>query len=311
MKDSLLIEYKYDPNDGFDLKLVGESFVGFDALLKDILDTAHLKDKVEIKPIRIEHGSIDLYNALTIIDTSPFNNVQDFLDFLKLAGPDLLHQANNFFSTANEVRKTVNDYFKEYPADVQLETLIINYIVTHMLVARKLKKNSSSITDKDGTPKQINSMRRMIFSGRYKRALMPIAEGKTTSITLRSVDDKSKPKATFTESNIEDYLPDEAQILPEFINGEKVTLTGQLLNLQSAKGDEVKLRIDNIDRNNNLLVGFPAHGADTKDYVHLYKKRVHIEAEIYRKTLYKRPELVILEMTESQQQIEDNLGIEH
>lgn len=305
MKEILLIEYKYRQEDGFDLTLLGESFMGFDALLKDILDTAHLKDKVEIKPTRITHSSINLYNALVIIDTMPFTDIQSFLEFLKLAAPELLAQANTFFSGANSMRLTVNDYFAKYPADVQLGALILNYILAHVTVARKVKNNSSKLTDQDGSPKQINKIRQMVLRGRYKRALKPITEGTTSSITLKSVDENQKTKATFNETNIGDYLPDESQILPQFNNGDHVNLTGQLVNLQSAKGDEVKLRIDNIDPMNNLLVGIPADGSDTKDYAHLYKKHVFLEVEIYRKSLYKRPELVIIQMSELQQNIED------
>jgi hypothetical protein len=304
MTVDLNIEYKYRPEDGFDLSLVGESFMGFDSLLTEILDIAHLTDRVKVRPTDIRHGSIILDSVFVIVDILPFLKVEDFLEFLKLADASLIPAANDFFSKTGNVEKNVNDFLNQYPGRQLLIELLGGFIIMVLWEARQAKKRTANVSNFPGSPRQLNRINKLVSKGRFKRALKPITQGKTSEIKVIPLRNTDKPKVVFNESNIENYLPDDAQILPEMLNGSYVELTGYLVTLQSSHGDEMKLKIDNIDQSNNLLVGHPEHGVDTQEYAHLYKKHVCIKAEVIRQNLYKRPELTVFELQELQQSLD-------
>jgi hypothetical protein len=303
MQESFVIKYSYKSDEGFDLTSVGESFMGFDAVLKDILETAHLGESIEVKTTRVKQGSIEVYNALVSLNHLPFDSVPAFLEFLKIAAPELINEANTFFSSMHGVHRTVNDYFARNPVDLNLLMLVAGYIVGSMDLAGKLKGNKGVPKDTQASPRQINRLRRMVEGGRYRRALTPITHGSVASISLATVSKQAK-SLSITESNVGNYLPDDGKILPEFANGDVVTLTGKLLSLQSTRGDMIKIDIDGIDPQNSLLSGVPVDGTNIEDYKEFFKQLVLVEAEINRKSLYKRPELVIRTMSLAQSELE-------
>lgn len=136
----------------------------------------------------------------------------------------------------------------------------------------------------------------MVSTGKYKRALKPITDGNTTSIKVAALLNKEKKSVIITEANVGDYLPEDSMILAEFENGQKVRLTGELQSLQSTHGDTMKIRIEGIDPQNALLGATPSDGVNIEDYAGFFKKKVVLDAEIFRKTKYKRPELIIESM---------------
>lgn len=302
MRESFLITYDYKPESGFDLAALGESFMGFDAVLKEILDIAHLTDKVEIRTTRVEHNSIDVYNAIQLtIDTMPFVNVQDFLEFLRIAAPELLNDANTFFSAIHGVHRTVNDYFARNPVDMGILGAIAGYIIGSIRVAGKLKKGTKLTKETEAaSPRQVRRLRKMVEGGKYKRALSPIIEGSASRIKIAALD-TLKEGVIISPSNVGEYLPEDAKILPDFANGSVHTLSGELLDLSSTRGDSVKIRINGIDPENSLLSGTAADGSSIEDYARFFKQEVTIEVEISRKTMYKRPELIIRKMDLRQQ----------
>lgn len=310
MQESLLIKYSYDSRDGFDLGAIGESFMGFDAVLKELLDIAQLGESVQIKTSKVQQGSIEVINAVVLIDVMPFHNVESFLEFLRIAAPEALNSANTFFSGLADGHRSVNDYFAQNPVDQtvaeRIVELIVVYIVSSLAVSRKLKKSQSIPVDSKASDRQIKRLKRMISTGKYKRALKPITEGSASSIKVATLSTKQNRSVTISEANVGDYLPDDSMILPEYENGQEVRLTGELQSLQSTHGDTMKIRVDNIDPKNSLLVATPSDGVNIEDYAGYFKKQVIFDAEIFRKTMYKRPELIIHSMSLAQTQLLDD-----
>lgn len=302
MQDSFVIKYEYRLSEGLNLALIGESFAGFDSLLKEILETARLNDTVEVKATRVQQGSIEVYNTIVTLAPVTFTDPQVFLEFLRVAAPELLKDANTFFSTARDVHRTVNDYFARNPVDMTIATLIVGYFAGVLRTSGKLKQSPGVPPGSKASPQQIKRYKRIIEGGKYKRALAPVTEGVVSSIELRpTMGDKEGVK--FNEANVGNYLPDDDKVLPELRNGDIVQFTGELLSLQSTHGDSIKIRIDNIDPHYSLLTGTPADGTEIESYKHLFKQRVVLEAEIVRKTDYKRPDLVIISMSEQQESL--------
>lgn len=303
MKESFVIRYQFIPEEGLNLTLLGESFAGFDSLIKEILETANLSNDVEVKTTRVKQGSIEIYNALLIAQPIPFSDVQLFLEFLRIAKPELMNDANTFFSNIHGVHRTVNDYFAKNPVDMAVVSLIIGYITGVIRTSAKIKNNNTSSVDTKLSSRQISKIKRITEGGRYRRALAPITEGVVSSIEIKSTITANEG-VIISEANVGDYLPDEDKILPDLHNGIKVNFSGELLSLQSTRGDVLKIRVDGLDSRFSLLTCSVADGATIESFKHLFKERIVFDAEVARISYFKRPELVIFSMNLQQPEFE-------
>lgn len=301
MKESFVIRYEYKPEDGLNLTLLGESFAGFDSLLKDILETANLSEEVEVKTTRVKQGSIEVFNALVTLHPIPFTDVHAFLEFLRVAAPELLNDANTFFSNIHGMHRTVNDYFARNPVDMAVAGLIIGYITGAIRTSAKLKSGKLP-ADSQASTRQIARFKRIVEGGRYRRALAPITEGVISAIEIKPTINTNKG-VEISERNVGDYLPEEDKILPDLHNGDRLSLSGELLSLQSTRGDVLKIKVDGLDPKHSLLTCSVADGETIESYKHLFKERVVFEAEVVRATYYKRPELVVYSMTQQQEEL--------
>lgn len=308
IEDSLLIKYEYPTDKGIDMKLLGESLIGFDRVLKDIIDIADLTDKVEYRINRIEHASVDIFSSLHIVSELPFDSPNDLIDFLKLAAPELVNGANNFFSFAHDAHRSVNDYFQENQFDSSIVTgLVVGFILKAFDLGGRINNGKASKEDLNAaTPKQIKRLGKMVEDGRYRSAMLPMTEGDVESIQLISLADAARPQASVSEENVGDYLPEEEKVLPHLKNGERVTLVGQLVTLNSAHGDEMYIKAFNMDKRYSTLRCMPSDDLDIEECTEFFKKYVVVEAEVYRKSLYKKPALIIHTMSAYQQTLIDN-----
>lgn len=303
--DSLLIKYQYSSEKGIDMKLLGESLVGFDRVLKDIIEIADLTDKVEYRINRIEHGSVEIFSSINIISNIPFDSQSSFIDFLKLAAPELVTQANTFFSTAHEAHRSVNDYFSRNQFDNNIVTgLVVAFILKAFDLAGKINSKKATAKDLEATtPKQAKKLDKMVIEGRYKRAMAPMTEGDVERIELSSLRPNQDIRTTVSEQTVGDYLPEEEKILPYLTNGERVTLAGQLVTLSSARGDEMYMKVLNIDKRYSMLRCTPGDDLSIEECAPYFKQMVSVEAEIFRSTLFKKPVLIIHEMSLFQQSL--------
>lgn len=301
MQDSFLIKYDYKDAEGFNLAVLGESFVGFDALLKDILNLAQLSEEsVEVRTTRVQRGSVEVYNAIIVsLQPVPFDSIPAFLDFLRIAAPQLVNDANTFFSVAHDAHRAINDYFARNQFDGAIVSgIIAGYVVEVVKKVGALKKHPQ---DTQGlTPTQLSKLQRMVEGGRYRRAFSPIVEGGVSAIRIATVGVSAQRDAVITEQNVGDYLPEDSKILPDLINGQLVSFTGKLVGLQSTRGASMKLKIDSIDPRYALLIAVPADNTTIEQYASFFNQHVVIEAEVSRKTLYKKPELIVRKMSLNQ-----------
>jgi hypothetical protein len=299
--DDLIVKY-HSPEDGegFDLGLLGESLSGMNSVLNDLAKMTGIKGEIEIRTTRITHGSIELHNAIVLtLETLPFDNVQDFLDFLQFAAPEMVNQAKEYLSGALGVDRTLNDFFRERPFDA---FLVSQFIVAAIAWTAKQKHRVTTEDDDLGriAPRKARKLRSMVLSGKFRKVLKPITQGNVSQLTLES---RNHNRATITDQNIEKYLPEEDQILPQFANGTAHRLTGVVMNLQSAHGEIIKIKVEGLDRRYSLLTAKPRDGQTTENFVQFYQQRVVFEAEVVRASMYKRPEFVVHDMQICQQDL--------
>jgi hypothetical protein len=305
--EPLRIKYSAHPGDNFDLGVIGESFSGLDAVFGELCDLTGVNGEVDVKLSRIEHGSIEVFNTIQLtLATVPFENVTDLLDFLCVASPDLYYEAREFFSAIDKADRTANAFFANRPFDAAILTYLVGkFIVKCLEQAGKIKRNSTDAASERHIPKRhVARIRSMVLNGKFKRAFKPVTGGSVRIMKIEASDSTQSSAVVINEVNVGNYLPDDAKILPELNNGDICLFTGILLALQSTKGESLKIRVHNVDPAYSLMTAHPGDGLSTEDFIDLYKQQVAFTAMVHRRTLYKRPELIILEMHPLQGQLE-------
>lgn len=305
--NSFKIRYVAERGDNFDFGLIGESFVGFNAVFKELCSLTGINGEVEVKLDRVEHGSIEVFNTIHITIVSlPFETISDFLDFLRAASPEMLQEAQQALSQLQHADQAANVFFDKRPFDAAMLMALTPPFFAHCLKwARRLKRGKDApAVSKHLSKKQATKLRSMIDRGIFKRAFKPVTEGNVKTIELSSIGPFNPTTVKIDEESLGDYLPDDAQILPELENGLIQVFTGRLLALSGTRGECLKIRVHNIDPKHSLLTARPDDGLTTEDFKDLYKQEVAFTAMVYRRSLYKRPELVIMEMHPLQGQLE-------
>lgn len=308
MNETMLIKYDNGNDaDGYDLALLGESFSGMSSVLKQLAELTGIEAEIEIKTTKITHGSVDIHTLIQVTVTGlPFNTPQELFDFLQVVNPEMYREAKQFLSGTLGAYETLESYFAAHPlAGTALMNMVGIFVVKAFKWAGKQKRRLTT-TDSDLgeiTPTQAGKLRGMVTQGKFRRMLKPITQGNVRTIKAATVGDQRGMAAVIGESDIESYLPEDDQILPQFENGTVHTMTGVLQNLQSARGEIVKIRVDGIERSYSLITARPHDGQTTQDYLKFYNQRVTFIAEVVRASMYKRPEFVIREMAVLQQEL--------
>jgi hypothetical protein len=308
MNEALVIKYNYSDDDGgLDLGLLGESFVGVNRLLKELCELTGIQGDIDVKTTRITQGSIELHNCIQLTVTSfPFSSPQDLYEFLRIANPEMLRVAQEFFSGALGVHRTLNDYAAQYPIDAALLLqLATNFVVNAIKWTPKQKVRPTTRDAELGeiSPRQAGRLRNMVLRGRYRRVLKPMTQGNVTSIKVVNVTSANGAANSIGEHDIENYLPEDDRILPDFTNGSIHQMTGELVVLQGSRGEIMKIKVDGLPRRYRLITAKPHDGQTTSDYIDFYKQQVGFTAEVVRASMYKRPEFVVLDMALNQQEL--------
>lgn len=300
MDSNLLIKYKEqtDGSIGYDLGLLGESFSGFNSVFKELFEISQIQGELVVRTTRVSEGSIEVFNLIQVVTTIPFNEIRDLLDFFQVVDHTLYQQASAFFSAFGNGHKTVNDFFRENQFDNTVLNVLLTIFVTQMVAWSGKQKTQLTTRDDMGnkiSERYAKKLKNMISLGKYKKALKPITENSVSYVQIDAIK-KSSSTISIDENTLGNYLPEEEKILPDLENGIIHNFTGEILALQSTKGETLRIKIHGIDPKYQLLVAHPADGKNTEDYKDFYKQQVNIKAEIYRKTLYKKPELIIREI---------------
>lgn len=295
MQPNFFIKYRgiQASNDSIvDLVALGESIIGFDALIKEVFRISKMNGDVSISATKTRDGSliVDILVAVSnIIGSTPFERVEDLLNFLKIVDHNQWEQAGNFFNDLNYTHRTLNDYFAANPLDYTLVCSFIAYLIGK---ARRHKHSP----DLDDLPKDYAiALHKAIKARKFKKAISPLIENEATSIEVSDDHDFTSQKTvTIDVSNFESYLSeDEEAILPDYENGKVYMFTGAILSIQCIRGETMKIRIHGFNKKYRDLTALPEEGKTTQDYMVFYgkDKTVLIEAMIERNSLYQKPKI--------------------
>jgi len=310
MKSTIYIKYQGINNQtSFDLTTLGESFIGFDIVLKNFIEISDLDGELTIRTEKISEGSVIVHIIMNLASAMPFLSIKSFIDFLAFTGGKEYALALSFFSAFENTHATINDFYNKYPADAEAINFLLGVFVGKMLEAAKHQKEPPTTESAKKLRLPLTWAKKlhyMIKDKKFKKTVKPIVEGEVDKIQL-SVDKYFKELTEINNENFENYLPENEKILPELENGTTHDFIAELLAIQSTKGEILKFKINNIDPHYDLLIAHPMEETNTEDYIKYYKKNVNLRAEILRKSLYKRPELRILKIENLQTDIFEKL----
>ena len=296
MRAKFTIKYEWESIErGFDMVALGESIIGFNRVLNEYFDASRMNGELEIRTLDVQKGSIELISVLDVIVSGYlFDSTQALYDFLNAADVNLYQDAANYFSQIGNQAKSVHDYLNEHEFDGALLIAMIVY----MLEKQKDRKLNSF--DRQLPARYANKLDQMKQSNIYRKALKPLTDGGFSGIKILSSERNYPRQVEITEKDLEYFLAEDQQILPEMLNGKSITVTASLKGLSSTRGEAIKLKINGIDPKHDLLLAHPADGMSTEDYRHLYGETVTVQAQVYRKSMYKKPELIVSAMEKTQ-----------
>ena len=296
LSPNLFIKYTPQLESDIDLKLLGTSLIGFEEVIKECFKLSKIDGHLEVKAKNLAPGSIIVEIALRIFAEIPFTSIQDILAFYRIVRPDIYAQIANDFSDFSKIHETANDLFARYPVDFA----VVGYFVSQIIKFAKRHKRGICIKDESGQelPERpyAKAIHRMINQNQiFKKALKPFVEDALSKIQISH--DRSFEYATeITPENFGKYLSEDAQILTEYKNGQRIDLVGKLVGLQKSKGDSLSIRVHGIEKVYSLLVGYPDENHASDDYLRFYGKDIVFKAEILRKSFYQKPKLKIIGM---------------
>jgi hypothetical protein len=293
MNPNLFIRFKgidRDHDSEIDLAELGESLIGFDSLFRSFGELMRVDGQLEIKATATKEGSVIVDLIVWLQQGAiPFESIDDFLNLLKIAGDPAWHDAVNFFNSLDGAHKTLNDWVAKYPLDFAAFAYLLGKAFEKLLKKARKNKDKPDYSDPDLPRRIAEELHKLIKHHGFRKALKPIVEDKARSIEVSSDRAFTLP-AKVDQENFQDYLAEDAQILPHLENGTTHTLKGEVTSLKGTRGDSLTFHTRHGKETFNLDV-LPAEGASSKAYRQFYQETVQIEAMVIRDSLYKKPKL--------------------
>jgi hypothetical protein len=298
MQSNFYIKYKGkdEVDDSIvELSALGESILGFDCLIKELIKIAGINGEVNVEASRVREGSLIIDLVIKIVSNSPFYNLRDYYEFLKFAGAEL-PKINLGVDQLKRIHGSLNDFAGKSPFDFNLIMSCLPFALKEMFVW--LGKQKNKVVVESGT-KRIPAayavkMHRLIGrrNKNCKKAVTPFVDDKIKEIQL---SDKGKfiEPVVIDSKNFSDYLNKDAEILPELETNKKYKFYGKVVGLLSDRGDYMKIKIEALDKRHNVLIAFPGEGSTTKEFRKYYNEHVQVAAHVLRQTPYQKPRLVI------------------
>ena len=268
---------------------LGKSLLGFDRVVRDFARVCRLEAEIEVVATSRREGSL-IIDALVRIQEAagqlPIASTDHLLDFLCLCSEEAWRTAVAFFSDITEIHKTVNDYFRKYPLDLALFVALIPMLL-HL--ARR-QKATPEPSDKRVPERIAKELHALIQQNGFGQAVSPVVDGAVVSIEISTDSDFRENSDRVDQTNVEDLLGKESEILPELKDGHECKLKGAITSLKSTRGDSLTFHLERKDKAYNLDL-LPPEGKTTKSYTQFYKEDVSIRATVERASPYRKPRL--------------------
>lgn len=287
-KLSLRYDWDSDFASGVDFAALGGSLIGFDRLLRNYVEVLRLRGDVKIEAQSAREGSVVVDLALQLYSTALFHDWQSYVDLMQLVGQQI---PQTVIGGAKEIHEDVNAFASQYPVD----TMIIEAAILKLFVWGSLQKTKPTTHDNGNIlpTRYAVGLSRMVKSHKYRKAFSPLVTDAVKEIQIVA---PQKDPFVVDLRNFSNYLSEDERILPDLKNGVSYNFKGEIVGLESSKGEFLRFRALELPKQHRLLTAFPTDGKDTGNYLGYYKKQVLLTAEVVRKSEYQRPRLKIEEI---------------
>lgn len=292
MKAELFLKYlgSYTENDSeIPLSDLGKSLVSFEKLVGDLVKICRINGDVVVTATVSREGShiVDtLIHVNGTVGQLPFDSPDYLIQFLKLLGDDSWKQASKYFNDLMNIREGLNAYFGKYPIDFA----VLSGVIASLIKKARQQKHNPLPEDKELPERIAKELYGLIKRNGFKGFISPIVNETAGEIEISPDRNFKVGGAKINETNFEEYLTKENEILPDFVNGLEIVLDGEITSLKSTRGDSLTFQYLDSGTVYNLEL-FPQNGKNTKNYVKFYKEKVRVTATIERISMYKKPKL--------------------
>jgi hypothetical protein len=240
---------------------LGKSLIHFEKIVQDLSRICRLEGDLSVTVIPSREGShiIDMIlHFEPALGQLPFSSPENLLEFLKLTGETVTHDV---FDYAIDAREYLNKYFAEKPFDIAVFALLIPKL---LMLIRRIKKKKQ-IPEDELSKKIAKELKDLLEKNSLKGFVFPIVEESAASIEVSPNRDFRGHTAKIDQGNFEDFLAEENQILPDFMNDDEKTLAGEITSLKGTRGDSFTFNTVIGGKPFNLEL-FPPSGKRTKEY---------------------------------------------
>jgi len=314
MNTKFFIHYEdFENSHELELKILCESLIWFDSLIKEIVDISKIKIDLEIKAQASQEWSYveALILNFNLINSVPFDNFNDLKSFLYFTNKEFYDYLLEYFSNIdfnNETQKNFfvslwdtfsNKYEKveklaaEHPIGYDLlKYLLYSFTAWWFYKLHDIKKQIGP--EKNMPLTYFRDFKNIVKKWKAKKALSPLIENESEKIWFSSNGKLVDNKSIIDRKNFGDFLPDDEKIFSELNNWDVDFYIGSIENFHWARWDYMKINIDLGKYWKQILIVRPDEEHTTKDFRNFYKEVVRFKGEILRESYFEKPKIKII-----------------
>lgn len=176
-----------------------------------------------------------------------FDSAQALYDFLKITSKEAWEEAVNALGKIQDGYEDIEEYYSKHP--VQL--LALAGAITWLFKKAQKQKEKPQLDDPELPPRIANALFELLKTKAFRRLLEPIIQDAVQSIEFSERRDFQKA-AKVDQKNLQDYLPEEEQILPHLLPDSQHQLTGEVTSMKSTRGDSLTFHYESGGKAYNL-----------------------------------------------------------
>ena len=280
---------------------IWESIIWLEELLPKLLEISGIQSeeiKVNIKEVKwgcIIFGlDIDILVAIEI-----FRNTKDLYDIINFVDLAEVYKVWNDWVTNNQLWALVlstciwSDVCRE-----KLKQILSRFLIELIKILPSQKDFPTTKVDwKDIPVNIVQKSHNLVQKSSFKKTLQPIFEWKISSIEY-GLDNKFEDNITITQQNCWDYISNDQQILPDWINGSRRIITWAIVSIQKRKWSSAIIRIKWLQKPHKDLISYPTESVTIDEFSKNFPyDNLQFDVEVSRVTLFEKPKLIVHSIT--------------
>lgn len=283
------IPHKDLPQNEVELRALGESLIGFSRITSEFSKVLGIRGEISVTATHTHEGSLIVETLLDLqsAGVEVFESAQALYDFLKITSHEAWKEAIEVLGKIQDGYEDIEEYYAKNP----IQLLAVAGAITWLFKKARNQKEKPQLDDPELPHRIANSLFELLKTKAFRRLFEPIIQDVVQSIEFSERKDFHEA-AKVDQRNLQDYLPEEEQILPHLLPETEHLLSGLVTSMKSTRGDSLTFHYESGGKAYNLDL-LPEHGKTTKAYTGFYKERIITDVVIIRDSMYKKPKLRI------------------